>query len=222
MAIMVGYKTSTAGRAMIENFEGLDLNAYDDGTGTWTIGYGHTSAAGPPQVSPGMKITGANADLILANDLAAVETDVNRLVDVPINQNQFDALVSFHFNTGALGRSNVLADVNGNNFKDVPGDLLKWCYGGGRIMAGLVTRRKAEGVLFMSPVRLTLVATPKDFTVGTNAAMSVAHADINRMAGVFAGQIPQADIQQLVVDIVIASLNAVDIYRAANPPKGEL
>ena len=145
-------QTSPDGRKFIEQFEGLFLHTYNDGVGVATIGYGHTSAAGPPAVYYGMVITQAQADQFLAADLASVEADVNRLVTVPINQNQFDALVSFHFNTGALGRSNVLRAVNAKMFDAVPGDLAMWCHGGGHVMAGLVRRRAAEGKMFMTPV----------------------------------------------------------------------
>jgi lysozyme len=141
--------TSDAGRKFIEGWEGLYLHTYDDGTGVLTIGYGHTSAAGPPHVYHGMTITAAQADQILASDLAAVELDVNHFVKVPINQNQYDALVSFDFNTGALGRSNVLRSVNSNRFTEVPADLMMWVRGGGRVMQGLVNRRRAESILFM-------------------------------------------------------------------------
>ncbi len=144
--------TSDAGRKFIESWEGLRLHAYDDGTGVLTIGFGHTSAAGPPHVYLGMTITVALADQILASDLTAVELDVNHLVKVPVNQNQYDALVSFDFNTGALGRSNVLRSVNFNRFGEVPADLMMWIHGGGRVMQGLVNRRRAELALFMKPM----------------------------------------------------------------------
>jgi len=99
-------KTSRNGLAFIEKEEGVILYSYDDyndkrvskggvARGTLTIGVGHTSAAGDPKVIPGMVITKAQADKILAQDLNAVEKDISRLVKVPLNQNQFDALVSF-------------------------------------------------------------------------------------------------------------------------------
>ena len=145
-------KTSPNGRKFIEQFEGLYLHTYDDGTGVMTIGYGHTTPAGPPRVIPGMTITATQADDILSADLASVEAEVNRVVMVAINQNQFDALVSFDFNTGALARSNVLRAINSNQFAAVPGDLNMWCHAGGRVLAGLVRRRKDEGILFNTPV----------------------------------------------------------------------
>jgi lysozyme len=156
-------KTSDNGRKFIEQFEGLFLKAYDDADdrvvepgqpihGTLTIGYGHTDAAGPPQVHPGMEIDEATADRILASDLASVEIEVDHLVKAGLNQNQFDALVSFQFNTGGLGRSSVLRDINNGNFGSVAADLNMWVRANGQIMRGLVRRRAAEGVLFNTPI----------------------------------------------------------------------
>ncbi len=150
-------KTSQRGIDLIKEFEGLYLHDYDDGVGVRTIGYGHTDAAGPPKVTRGMTITKREAEDILRADLGKVEKQVNDLVKVPITQNQFDALVSFHFNTGGLGRSSALRSLNAGNYKDVPSLLLLWNKGGGKVMAGLVRRRKAEGGLFNS----TLAAAPK-------------------------------------------------------------
>ena len=155
-------KTSPAGRALIEEFEGLFLEAYDDFNdhivhpgehirGTLTIGYGHTSAAGLPHVYPGMKITKDQADQILASDLAAVEADVTHHVKPILTQHQFDALVSFDFNTGALSRSNVLRAINSGHPTLVPGDLMAWVHAGGRVLSGLVRRRRAEGKLWATP-----------------------------------------------------------------------
>ena len=146
-------KTSDNGRKFIEQWEGLFLHTYNDGVGVATIGYGHTSAAGPPAVHYGMTITPEQADQILAADLASVEVEVNHLVQVPLNQNQFDAIVSFHFNTGGLGRSSVLRDINSNHFDLVASDLMKWVYGGGHVMLGLQRRRAAEGALFNQGVQ---------------------------------------------------------------------
>lgn len=139
-------KTSDAGRRFIEQWEGLFLKTYDDGVGVLTIGYGHTSAAGPPKVIKGMTITLAECDAILARDLGKVEADVNRLVKVPLTQAQFDTLVSFQFNVGKLGSSTLLKKLNAGNYAAVPTELMKWNKGGGKVMLGLTRRRKAEGV----------------------------------------------------------------------------
>jgi lysozyme len=154
-------KTSQTGLNLIEEYEGLILGAYDDandhvvpigGTvrGTLTIGYGHTTAAGPPKVTIGQKITKAQANEILAADLSRVESSVNKLVRVPINQNQFDALVSFQFNTGGLARSSVLTKLNKKDYQGAADALLLWNRGNGQVLAGLIRRRKAERALFLT------------------------------------------------------------------------
>jgi lysozyme len=160
-------KTSNNGRRLIEGFEGLILQAYDDHNdqivtygqpviGTLTIGYGHTDAAGPPKVYATQKITQAEADQFLATDLSAVENEVNHLVTVSLNQNQFDALVSFQFNTGALGKSSVLTLLNNKDYKGAAEHLLLYDHAGGRQLPGLDRRRQAEKALFLStPVNNT-------------------------------------------------------------------
>lgn len=142
------FKTSPNGRKFIELWEGTLLRAYNDGTGVWTIGTGHTSAAGPPPVGPGMAITQEEADAILSADLVPVEQTVNQVVKHTLTQNQFDALVSFQFNTGGLARSSLLRSINLNDFSQVGPDFNMWVMGGGHVMPGLIKRRKAEVILF--------------------------------------------------------------------------
>ncbi len=146
-------KTSDNGRAFIEAFEGLFLHDYDDGTGVITIGYGHTNLAGvPPKVFRGQVITKTMADVILAADLTAVEEDVYRFIKVPMTQPQFDALVSFHFNTGALGKSSIDDKINAGNPAGAMNTLLQYDHAGGRQMAGLTRRRQAERLMFTGQV----------------------------------------------------------------------
>ncbi len=165
-------KTSLNGRLnLIEPFEGIILQSYDDYNdhvvdigdtvhGTLTIGIGHTSAAGPPSVFLGMRVTKEEADAILGQDLGRVEQEVSNLVKVPLNQNQFDALVSFHFNTGALGHSSVLTLLNKGKYTEAADHLLLYNKAGGKVLAGLIRRRKAEEKLFLSPAT-TLPDTSK-------------------------------------------------------------
>lgn len=153
-------KTSDKCRQFIETFEGLILSAYDDANdkivpkggicrGILTIGYGHTTAAGPPKVYIGQTITKDEADQILAADLASVEIEVQHLVKVPMNQNQFDALVSFQFNVGALGRSSLLVKLNRKDYAGTANEFLKWDRYRGQILAGLARRRQAEKEMFL-------------------------------------------------------------------------
>lgn len=175
-------KTSSTGRALIESFEGFFSKAYDDANdhvlkegetpkGVLTIGYGHTSAAGLPKVFVGQTMTKEEADKVLSADLAKVEADVTKFVKVPINQNQFDALVSFHYNTGALGRSSLLQRLNQKDYAGAAEGLMAWTkasqIGPGPI-PGLVRRRQTEKNLFLKPV------TPSGAGAGAAAAVIVA------------------------------------------------
>jgi lysozyme len=157
-------KTSDNGRKLIEGFEGLFLDAYDDATervvkpwqhvvGTLSIGFGHTTAAGPPRVYVGMEITRQQADAMLASDLAAVEIEIEHLVKVPLSQNQFDALVSFQFNTGWLAHPHcsLLAALNAGNYDLADEDFMLYDRAQGRVLVGLDNRRRAEKKLFGAP-----------------------------------------------------------------------
>jgi lysozyme len=143
-------KTSQDGVNLIKEFEGLRLVAYKCPANVWTIGYGHTSMAGPPSVRQGMRVTKKQAEDILRADLVKYEDGVLRAVNVPLRQHQFDALVSFAFNcgVGALQKSTLLRRVNAKRFDDVPGELMKWTRAGGRELPGLVRRRRAEAALW--------------------------------------------------------------------------
>jgi len=144
---------NNTGIAIIKGHESLRLKAYYDPVGVLTVGFGHTSAAGAPQVTPGMTITKAEAEAILRRDLAKFERTVLDAVSVPLNDNEFAALVSFCFNVGATNfrKSSVLRCVNDRQFDRVPSRLALWNKGGGRVLPGLVRRRKEEGELFMAP-----------------------------------------------------------------------
>jgi len=143
-------KTSAAGINLIKEFEGVRLKAYRCPADVWTIGVGHTSAAGPPVVKAGMEITNAQAMKILAQDLVQFEDGVESAVKVPLSQNQFDALVSFTFNVGlgAFGKSTLLKKLNAGQYDAVPAELMKWTKAGGRELPGLVRRRRAEAALW--------------------------------------------------------------------------
>lgn len=146
-------KTSEAGIDLIKGFESLELSAYPDpatGGDPWTIGYGHTSRAGPPKVFRGLRFTKTEADHVLRQDLAKYEAAIEKLVKVPLTQNQFDALSSFTFNCGpdALAKSTLLKRVNEKRFDAVPAEFMKWTKAAGKEMKGLVRRRRAEAALW--------------------------------------------------------------------------
>jgi GH24 family phage-related lysozyme (muramidase) len=145
-------KLNDKGFALICEFEGCRTEAYQDAVGVWTIGYGHTSAAGPPCVGPGVTVTRAEATGILMRDLEIFSAGVRSAITAPLNDNQFSALVSFAFNVG-LGNfrsSSVLRSVNDCRFDQVPADLALWVKAGGKVLPGLIRRRAAEAALFLA------------------------------------------------------------------------
>jgi len=131
---------------LLKKFEGCRLKAYHCPAGILTIGYGHTSAAGSPEVTEGMTITQDEADEILKRDLVKYEIPVTSMVCVKLAQNQFDVLVDFAYNAGVnnLKKSTLLKKVNAGDFDAVPDELVKWTKGGGKVLPGLVRRRQAE------------------------------------------------------------------------------
>ena len=147
-------RTGDAGVALIKRFEGLELEAYQDSVGIWTIGYGHTSAAGTPEVKPGMRVTEEEAEAILRQDLQKFERDVDGAVKVDLNQNEFDALVSFTFNVGIgnLKSSTLLRKLNRDDRIGASEEFPRWNKAGGRVLTGLVRRRAAEKALFLEPI----------------------------------------------------------------------
>lgn len=134
-------KLSQAGAQVLEQREGVRLDAYQDVRGIWTIGVGHTG----PEVHRGLVWTQEQVDDAFWKDVAWAEDEVNRCVVVPLTQNQFDALVSFTFNIGKTGfdHSSALRDFN-DGITRAANDLLKW-----EIPAVLKTRRESEREQFL-------------------------------------------------------------------------
>jgi|GEM_PF-247884 len=140
------------GLEVVKHFEGLRLTAYRDAVGIWTIGYGHTSMAGPPTVTEGMTITEAEAEAILAQDLDIFERGVANALTVPTNSDQYSAMVSFAFNVGvgAFRNSTLLRKHNSRDFAGAAEEFLRWVFGNGQVLPGLERRRKAERALYLS------------------------------------------------------------------------
>jgi len=138
-------KTSTKGLKLIKSHEGLRLKAYKCPADVWTIGYGSTTGVKPNDV-----VTNKQAEELLAKDLATAEAEVNRH-KLPLNQNQFDALVSFIFNVGSgnFRKSTLLKRIQENVFHpNIPFQFSRWDKGGGKVLPGLVRRRKDEAILY--------------------------------------------------------------------------
>ena len=141
----LGRKISEKGLNLLKEFEGLRLEAYQCSAGIWTIGYGHTY-----KVKRGDIITKEKAELLLRNDLGFTENKIEELVKVPINQNQFDALVSLAFNigVGAFNTSTLLRKLNTGDYEGAASEFPKWRKAKGIVVEGLVKRREKEQALF--------------------------------------------------------------------------
>lgn len=147
-------RTSNKGIELIKSFEGIKTKAYLCPAGVWTIGYGHTKG-----VKKNDTCTMAQAIEFLKEDLRVFECAINDLVQVELNQNQFDALISFVYNVGAgaFQDSTMRKFINAGHFPLAAGQFDKWIYArdktGKKIeLEGLVRRRAAEKKLFLSPV----------------------------------------------------------------------
>lgn len=140
-------KINQEGLKLVKSFEGLYLEAYLDPVGVWTIGWGATEG-----VDPGMKITIAQAEEMLQDELEKFETAVADAVKVQINDNQFSALVCFSYNLGArsLFESTLLKLLNEGKFQEAPDQFPRWDKAGGQSLLGLSRRRRAERALFLS------------------------------------------------------------------------
>lgn len=142
-------RISKCGLRLIKQWEGLYLNAYRDPVGVLTIGYGHTNLSGvAPRVTPGMKLRDeSHATGILLDVLARVyEPALRRNIKVPLNQHQWDAMVSWVYNLGEpnLKRSTLLKRINAGRLDAIPAEMMKWNRAGGRVFRGLTRRRRAE------------------------------------------------------------------------------
>jgi len=143
-------KISADGLALIKEFEGLFLDAYQDGGGVWTIGWGHTGLTHMDgTVRKGRTITLEEAENLLAYDLRNFEARVEKFISVPLNDDEFAALVSFDFNTGGLGDSTLRRLLNAEQRTEAAMQFTRWNKDNGRVVAGLTRRRQSERNLFL-------------------------------------------------------------------------
>lgn len=145
-------QTSDKGIALIKEFEGCKLTAYQDSVGVWTIGYGWTQPVDGKPIRAGMTIKQETAERLLKTGMVSYERDVSRLVKVGLTQGQFDALVSFTYNLGArsLSTSTLLRKLNAGDYAGAADEFLRWNKAGGKVLNGLTRRREAERALFLS------------------------------------------------------------------------
>ena len=149
-------KLSEKGREFIRSFEGCRLKAYRDSGGVWTVGVGHTG----PEIKEGLVITQGQADALFDIDVATFERGVESLLEVPVTQGQFDALVSFAYNCGldidtntianGLGDSTLLRKLNSGDYAGAAAEFIRWNRDNGKVVPGLTRRRMAETEMFNS------------------------------------------------------------------------
>lgn len=137
---------SQTGIDLIKHFESFRETPYLCPAGYQTIGYGHVIRLGETLE----EISEAEGEDLLLSDVAKAEASVQRLIKVALEENQYDALVSFTFNLGggALQRSTLRQKVNREEHAEVPDEFKKWIYAGGRILKGLIRRRIMEAILY--------------------------------------------------------------------------
>ena len=138
-------KISQEGIDLIKHFEGCELESYRCSANVLTIGYGTTK-----NVVEGMKISQHQPEELLMKDLEEFEEYVEDLIDVPLEQNQFDALVAWTYNLGPtnLKTSTLRKVLNKGAYDDVAEQIKRWNKANGKVLKGLVRRRNAEAELF--------------------------------------------------------------------------
>lgn len=138
-------QTSDEGKKLIKKFEGCKMRAYLDAVDVPTIAYGRTK-----NVKLGDTCTQDQAEEWLEEELVEYEGYVNEAVKVPLTQNQLDALVSWTYNLGPsnLNKSTLLKVLNNSDYDGVPEQIMRWNKAGGKVLDGLVRRRKAEAEMF--------------------------------------------------------------------------
>lgn len=191
---------NTLGLKLVKEFEGLRLVAYDDLApnkvlkpgdaikGTLTIGHGHTG----PDVFIGQAITEEEAERLLRADLDTAENAVAELVEVPLNENQFSALVSFVYNVGSGNflKSTLLKRLNRGEIDRAAEEFARWNKSKGQVLVGLTRRRAAEKALFLKPVQQTgATESPDDVlpSIDGKAASKIAAWVATTIGGAWAG-----------------------------------
>ena len=144
---------SPYGLKLIKQFEGCRLVPYKCSAGVPTIGYGATyKPDGCPVSMCDEPITQGQAEAMFERDIETFAAKVDELIKVPVTMQQFDAVVSFAYNvgTGALSRSTLLRKLNLLNYQGAADEFPKWRKAGGKVVQGLVNRRKLEREHFLS------------------------------------------------------------------------
>jgi lysozyme len=150
-------KLSDAGVNLVQHYESClqphgkgKYKSYKDPVGVLTIGWGHTNHH-PPKITADTVWTREECDDVFRRDMEIFEKTVRRMVKVELNQEQFDALVSFTFNLGEgnLGKSTLLKKLNAGDYAGAGQEFHKWNKAGGKELRGLTRRRKSESNVFL-------------------------------------------------------------------------
>ena len=160
-------KTNLAGIELIKRNEGCRLTAYQDVVGVWTIGYGHTG----PDVRPGLTITQERAEQLLVERLTnEFEPGVAKAIGAMVNENQFSAMVSLAYNigVGAFAGSTLARLHRAGDYEGAANAFASWNKAGGRILEGLIRRRKEEADLYRKPTVPEAVFTSVDSEIELN------------------------------------------------------
>jgi len=201
---MNNLKTSKPGKDLIEKHEGKINNIYIDPVGFATVGIGHLVVAGEnfPHT-----LTDEQVYQLFDKDIVRFEDAVNKLVKVKLNQNQFDALVSFTFNLGlgALKNSTLLKVLNSGNYKEAAKQFLRWDKAGSppKPLPGLTKRRKEESELFAS---VMIESDFKKHWSAENYQWCIA-------AGIITGENNHAPGDKLTWAEMVSILKSYDNYR---------
>ncbi|WP_175869359.1 lysozyme [Bartonella gabonensis] len=210
-------KISTEGLTLIKQLEGLRLEAYEDSGDIWTIGYGHTNAAGAPSVHKDMQITEEEAEKILYQDLKQYEAAVEKAVTVPLSDEQFAALVSFAYNVGitAFYKSTLLKKLNNGEYDAVPTELQKWTRVKGKRVQGLVNRRAAEAGLWVKGAHVApnyhVVESEGVTGICKIEALAPIIGSFSGLGGLFAGNGP---VQWALAGIMVLAACTAMVYIA--------
>lgn len=146
-----GRRVSQRGIDLIHSFEQCRLESYPDpgskDGNPWTIGWGSTG----PGIAKGVRWTQEQADARFAQDLVRYADEVSKTIgDAPTDQSQFDALVSFHYNTGKIKTATLTKKHKTGDYAGAAAEFARWVRNDGKVMRGLVRRRAAEAALYLA------------------------------------------------------------------------
>lgn len=205
-------RISAEGLAKLQQWEGLRLEAYKDGAGVWTIGYGHTGLVRGKPIDQFTEISKAEADQLLKADLDRFERDVERLVKVPLTDGEHAALVSFQFNTGGLKGSTLLKKLNAGEREAVPEQLMRWdkitVEGKKEVSPGLQNRRAKEVALWTSgrlPAPSSAPVTPSAAPIASKENIAFAATIVGTAVPAIAGLPDSSPIAYVIAGVIAVS-----------------